>query len=102
VEASRQGGLTAPVSGESSRDLTRVSGSLEAWDGPQIKWADPQNLGGTVFALDDAMEGSEWHGLHSSLGGVAQLLTNALSTLNGTTPTGQVCSACTLGLCFVF
>jgi hypothetical protein len=30
-----------------------------------------------VFALDNTTEGSEWHDLHSSLGGVAQLLTNA-------------------------
>jgi hypothetical protein len=56
----------------------------------------------TVFALDDATEGLEWRGLHSSLGGMAQLLTSALSTLNGATPTGQVWSACTLGFCFVF
>jgi hypothetical protein len=52
-----------------------------------ISGLDP---GATVFALDDATEGSKWQSLHSSLGGMAQLLTNTLSTLNGVALTGQV------------
>jgi hypothetical protein len=43
-----------------------------------------------VFALDDITEGLEWRDLHSLLGGVAQLLTNVLSTLNGAASIGQV------------
>jgi hypothetical protein len=73
---------------ESSQDLTQASGSPEALGGPPIKLADPRNLRATIFALDDAMKGSEWCGLHASMGGVAQLLTCALSTLNGAAPTG--------------
>jgi hypothetical protein len=90
AEALWRGGSAAPVSGESSRDLTRVSGGPEAWGRPRIEWLDLQNLGATVFALDDAVEGPKWHGLHSSLGGMVQLPTNALSTLTGAAPTGQV------------
>jgi hypothetical protein len=70
--------------------LTRSSGNLEAWGRPRIEWADPQNLGATVFALDNVAEGSEWRDLHASMGGVAQLLTRVLSTLNGAAPIGQV------------
>jgi hypothetical protein len=51
--------------------LDRESGGPEAWGGPRIEWVDPQNSRATVFALDDAAEGSEWHDLHSSLGDVA-------------------------------
>jgi hypothetical protein len=67
-----------------------VSGGLETWGGSRIEWVDPQNPGAMVFALDNATEGLEWRGLHSSLGGMAQFLTNALSALNSTAPTGQV------------
>jgi hypothetical protein len=70
--------------------LTRASGGPKAWGGPRIEWVDPHNVRATVFALDDAAEGSEFHGLHSSLGDVAWLLTNTLRTLNGVAPTDQV------------
>jgi hypothetical protein len=72
VEASWQEGPAVPMSNEeSSWDLTWVSGSLEAWGRPQIEWVDPRNPGAIVFALYDTAEGSEWRGLHTSMGGVA-------------------------------
>jgi hypothetical protein len=63
-----------------SKDMGRISDRV----------GGPTELGAMVFALDDATEGLEWRGLHSSLGGVAQFLTNVLSALNSTAPTGQV------------
>jgi hypothetical protein len=90
VPPSQQGVAMAPVSKESSWDLTHASDGPKVWGGPRIEWADPQNPGATVFALDDAVERSEWRSLDSSLGGVAQLLTNTLSTLNDVASTGQV------------
>jgi hypothetical protein len=38
---------------ESSRALARAD-NQEAWGGSQIKWADLQNPGATLFTLDDA------------------------------------------------
>jgi hypothetical protein len=71
TEASRRVGPMVPESGEPSRDLTRASSGPEVWGGPWIEWANPQNPRATVFTLDDAVEWSEWRGLHLSLGGVA-------------------------------
>jgi hypothetical protein len=72
VEAPWQEGPVVSMSEEeSSRDLTRASGGPEAWGRARIEWADPQNPGAMVFTLDDVTEGSEWRGLHASMGGVA-------------------------------
>ena len=51
------------------------------WGGSQTQWADRQDLGATLFALDDTVEEREWGSVHAEVGTTVSALTAVLGSL---------------------
>ena len=63
--------------------------SFHVWGGSQTQWADRQDLGATLFALDDTVEEREWGSVHAEVGTTVRALTTVLSLLRDiVTPVG--------------
>jgi hypothetical protein len=88
---STEGSAPLRASAGSSQALVRAGGDLHVWEGSILRWADRQNLGATLFTLDDAIEGKDWERVETGVGLTAHVLNTALGALRDVIdPIGQV------------